>query len=78
MSTITGRSMGATNDNYSKHRERPGHLRRESTGSLESHQQGSSSESSEMGRMGWKSVPKLNEFIIRDDLMAWKLPGSNA
>jgi hypothetical protein len=75
MSTITGKSMGG---GYKKSGERLGHARVNSRSSIDSQQHGSSSESSERGRMGFKPAPELDEFTMRDDLMAWKLPGSNA
>lgn len=78
MSTITGKSIGATIRNYAKSAERPGHARINSRSSIDSQQQESSSESSERGRMGLKHAPKVDEFMIRDDLIAWKLPGTEA
>ncbi len=74
--TITGRNTGATIGNYKKSGERPEHVRVRSRSSIDSQQHGSSSESSERGRQGYKRAPELNEFTMRDDLMAWELPGS--
>jgi hypothetical protein len=72
MSTITGKSMGATI------RQRPGHVRVSSRSSTDSQHHDSSSESSERGRIGFKRAQELDEFLMRDDLMAWKLPGTKA
>ncbi|KAG4442067.1 hypothetical protein IFR05_002461 [Cadophora sp. M221] len=36
----------------------------------------SSENSSERGRTGFKKAPELDEFDIRDDLVAWRLPGT--
>jgi hypothetical protein len=33
-----------------------------------------SSESSERGRTGFRKVNEINEFNVRDDLVAWRLP----
>jgi hypothetical protein len=78
MSTITRKSIGATIRTYTKSGERPGHVRINSRSSINSQQHGSSSESSERGRMGFKHAPEVDEFMIRDDLIAWKLPKSRA
>jgi hypothetical protein len=76
MSTITGKSMGATTRAYTKGGERMGHVRVSSRSSTDSQQHGSSSEGSERGRFGFKHPPEVNEFMVRDDLMAWQLPGT--
>ncbi|RDW80140.1 hypothetical protein BP6252_04778 [Coleophoma cylindrospora] len=34
-----------------------------------------SSEDSQRGRTGFKHVPEVDEFDVRDDLVAWRLPG---
>lgn len=79
MSTITGKSMGASiGQNYTKSGERPGHVRGSSRSSIDSQQHGSSSEGSDQGIFGFKRLQELNEFALRDDLMAWKLPGTSA
>ncbi len=36
----------------------------------------SSENSSERGRTGFKKAPELDEFDIREDLVAWRLPGT--
>lgn len=52
-----------------------GHVRgRKSTNSISG--QGSSSEGSERGRQGYKHATEVDEFEMRDDLVAWALPGS--
>lgn len=77
MSTIKGKSMGVIR-NYTESGERPGHVRVSSRSSIDSQQHGSSSESSERGRFGFKHAQELDEFMVRDDLMAWKLPETKA
>jgi hypothetical protein len=78
MSTITGTSIGAAIRNYTKGGERTGHVRVSSRSSNDSQRHGSSSESSERGRLGFKYAQELDEFMLRDDLMAWKLPGTES
>ena len=70
--------MAATFGSFTKSGERPGHARINSRSSIEGRQHGSSSESPERGRLGSKYALGVDEFMIRDDLMAWKLPGSKA
>jgi hypothetical protein len=76
MSTITGKSMGTTIGNYTKSGEHPGHVSVSSRSSIDSQPHDSSSDSSERGRFGYKHAQELDEFTIREDLMAWKLPGT--
>lgn len=78
MSTITGKSMSATARAYTKGGDRPGHVRVSSRSSIDSQQHDSSSESSEGGRLGFKHPPEVDEFTVRDNLIAWKLPGTKA
>jgi len=68
--------MGPTIGNYTKSEERPGHARVNSRSSIDSQPHGSSSDSSEHGRFGYKHAQELDEFTIREDLMAWRLPGT--
>jgi hypothetical protein len=70
--------MGAVIGSYTKTAERPGHVRVSSRSSTDSQQHGSSSESPERGRLGFKHAQELDEFALRDDLMAWMLPGTMA
>lgn len=85
MTTVTGKSLagGAMGHKYSKSGERRGmgsgtHVRASSRASVNSQQHGSSSENSEPGRLGFKHAHEVDEFAIREDLMAWKLPGTAA
>jgi hypothetical protein len=56
------------------------HHRTNSKSSLDSRQDtqgGSSSEnSSERGRYGFKRAREVDEFSVREDLVAWRLPGT--
>jgi len=48
----------------------------DSRGSLESRQHGTSSEKPKRGRTGFKYAHEVDEFEVRDDLVAWRLPGT--
>ena len=81
MTTITGKSIaGGHGHKYSKSIDRQTlgvHHRTNSKSSLDSQQHGSSSEGSERGKSGFKHAHEVDEFVIREDLMAWRLPGTN-
>jgi hypothetical protein len=74
-STIKGSKQGS---DFKHHKSREGlemrtHTRgKPSTGSIV---HGSSSEDSERGRQGYKHAHEVDEFDMREDLVAWELPG---
>jgi hypothetical protein len=82
MTTITGKSFTGTHNRGHKYsNSRDGgklelHHRTNSRSSLDSQQHGSSSENSEKGRTGFRHAREVDEFDIREDLMAWKLPST--
>jgi hypothetical protein len=83
MTTITGKSFAeghhGRGHKHSGSRDRASlgaHHRTNSRSSLDSQQHGSSSENSEKGRVGFKQAHEVDEFAVREDLMAWKLPGT--
>ncbi len=80
VSTIRGTNLGKRmGHKYSKSRdgiEVRGHVRGSSRSSMDSQQHGSSSEGSERGRIGFKHAHEVDELEIREDLVAWKLPGT--
>jgi len=80
MNTITGKTFASgIGHKYKKSRDRNtlgAHMRENSTSSLNSQLHGSSSEGSERGGVGFKHAHEVDEFDVREDLMAWRLPGT--
>ncbi|CZT51448.1 uncharacterized protein RSE6_12594 [Rhynchosporium secalis] len=84
MSGNSSKSVASQNTITGKRNMRIGHKHstsRETLGPPPSHlavdiHDISSENSSERGRPGFKKAPELDEFEIRDDLVAWRLPGT--
>ena len=69
--TITGKSSSHhMGHKHSRSRDSVQHA----TG-IQSPQTETSSENSERGRSGFKKAHEVDEFEVRDDLVAWRLPG---
>jgi hypothetical protein len=65
----------------SRNKNRMGHKHsssRDSLGPDSATEHDTSSESSERGRTGFGKVKEVDEFNVRDDLIAWKLPGQKS
>jgi len=71
-STITGKNA-ASRINH-RHNKSTDNLGRSPASATT--QNDTSSENSERGRTGLKRAHEVDEFEVRDDLMAWKLPGT--
>lgn len=71
-STVTGKRIMRTGHKHSRSRETLG----PSPQSTVDMHDTSSENSSERGRTGFKKAPELDEFDIRDDLVAWRLPST--
>lgn len=77
--TVTNKSTRISHK-HTGSRDSTGHQERADTiqallDSPDSPHNETSSENSERGRLGFKNVHEVDEFEIRDDLVAWKLPG---
>lgn len=68
--TITGKGSGRFGHKHSRSKDTIGHA----TGVQNSPNE-TSSEGSERGRTGFKRANEVDELEMRDDLMAWRLPG---
>lgn len=71
-STVTGKRIMRNGHKHSRSRETLG----PSPQSIVDMHDTSSENSSERGRTGFKKAPELDEFDIRDDLVAWRLPST--
>ncbi|KAH7409366.1 N-terminal C2 in EEIG1 and EHBP1 proteins-domain-containing protein [Cadophora sp. MPI-SDFR-AT-0126] len=71
-STITGKRVMRMGHRHSRSRETLGPS---SQSALDMHDT-SSENSSDRGRTGFKKAPEVDEFDIRDDLVAWRLPST--
>lgn len=81
--TVKGKVFGQHKHMKSReHLEMPGrgpaHVRGKKSTSSIGGTQGSSSESSERGRQGFKHATEVDEFDMREDLVAWVLPSQAA
>jgi hypothetical protein len=69
-STVTGKSRGRFGHKHSRSKDSIGHA----TG-IQNSPNDTSSESSERGRTGFRKANEVDEMEVRDDLIAWRLPG---
>jgi len=70
-STITGSGSGRFGHKHSRSRDTLGHA-----GGMQISSNGTMSEGSERGRAGFEKANEVDEFQMRDDLVAWRLPGN--
>jgi hypothetical protein len=71
-STITGKSSTPRlGHKHSRDRDTSGN-----TTGIQSPQNETSSENSERGRSGFRKASEVDEFEVRDNLVAWRLPGT--
>jgi hypothetical protein len=68
--TITGRGSGRFGHRHSRSKETIG-----DAPGIQNSPNETSSEGSERGRPGFKRVNEVDELEVRDDLIAWRLPG---
>ena len=75
----SGSSHSQSTITVTRNKNRIGHKHNGSRESLEpdtGHE--TSSESSDRGRTGFRKVKEIDEFDVRDDLVAWQLPGQRS
>lgn len=70
--TVTGKGHMRMGHKHSSSRETLGPSPQSATDMHDT----SSENSSERGRTGFRKAPELDEFDIREDLVAWRLPGT--
>jgi hypothetical protein len=78
LSNISSHSQSTITVSRNKNRMGLGHKHngsRESLGRDSNAENDTSSESSDRGRTGFRKAKEVDEFDVREDLRAWKLPG---